>query len=89
MKNIDESPVEEKLAERRARELAQTSIMYRGVKERAFAGGASPRQAIKAFCLYCMGDLRAEVRDCTSYACPLHAYRPYQTDPGPEEGGEE
>lgn len=80
MKNIDTRPVEEKLAERRARELAQTPSLYRGWKERAYAGTASPRAAIKAFCLHCTGDMRAEIRDCTSYACPLRECRPYQSD---------
>ena len=63
---------------RRAAEIAATPLMYRGVKERAYAGTAPPRAAIKAFCLHCTGDQRNEIRDCTSYACPLREYRPYQ-----------
>ena len=77
----------ELIRQRRAAELATTSPMYRGVKEKAFAGTASPRAAIKAFCLHCTGDMRNEIRDCTSYACPLREYRPYQNDA--EDGSED
>lgn len=45
---------------------------------RAITGLASPRGAIKAMCLECMGYLRPAVRDCTAMACPLYAYRPFQ-----------
>ena len=69
---------DELIRQRRASELAATPLLYRGIKERAFAGTASPREAIKAFCLYCAGDMRSEIRDCSSYACPLREYRPYQ-----------
>ena len=63
----------------RSEALSSTSPMYRAVKERAYDGVASPRAAIRAFCLSCTGDSRNAVRDCTSYACPLREYRPYQT----------
>ena len=33
----------------------------------------------------CVGYVRSEVRDCTSYGCPLHPYRPYQADDEPDE----
>jgi hypothetical protein len=45
---------------------------------RAAEGTASPREAIKAFCLECVGYKRVEVRRCTATACPLWAYRPWQ-----------
>ena len=45
---------------------------------RAAAGTASPRAAIKAFCLECVGYVRAEVTQCTDEACPLFMYRPFQ-----------
>jgi len=61
-----------------AKEIASAPESYRGILKRAYSGDAPPRQAIKAFCLHCVGYLRAEVRDCTSWACPLHPYRPYQ-----------
>jgi hypothetical protein len=44
----------------------------------AFSGSASPRKAIKAQCLVCVGYDRASIRDCTGYSCPLWAYRPFQ-----------
>lgn len=54
----------------------------------AFFGSASPRQAIKAMCLACVGFDRQSVRNCTGYSCPLWQYRPYVDDgtkpaPGP------
>ena len=56
--------------------------MYSGIVRKAYEGEASPRAAIKAFCLYCTGYDRATVADCTSFACPLHPYRPYQPKKG-------
>ena len=44
----------------------------------AFLGSASPRAAIKAMCLCCMGYERDQIRACTGYSCPLWAYRPFQ-----------
>ena len=66
----------------RQRRIEQTSAMYRGVMRRALEGKASPRQAIKAFCLHCVGDVRERVTDCTAYACPLYQYRPYRREEG-------
>lgn len=45
----------------------------------AYAGKCSPRQAIKAFCLECMGLEKEDVKGCNAPACPLFEYRPYQT----------
>jgi predicted nucleic acid-binding Zn ribbon protein len=39
----------------------------------------SPLQAIKNFCNECVGNVRNDVTNCTSFKCPLHIYRPYQT----------
>lgn len=44
----------------------------------AFSGSASPRKAIKVFCLVCVGYDRSEVKNCSSWGCPLWAYRPFQ-----------
>ena len=44
---------------------------------KATRGKASPRVAIKAFCLECCGWQRQEVRICTNLACPLWEYRPF------------
>lgn len=49
----------------------------------AFSGSASPRKAIKAMCLTCVGYDRKEVRDCSAFACPLWAYRPFQEEGEP------
>ncbi|MFH1615831.1 MAG: hypothetical protein ABIG61_12210 [Planctomycetota bacterium] len=38
----------------------------------------SPRSAIKAFCIMCCGWQRGEVAQCTSWNCPLWAWRPFQ-----------
>jgi len=43
---------------------------------RASTGTASPRAAIKAFCLECVGWDRDDVIGCTAPACPLYQYRP-------------
>ena len=40
----------------------------------------SPMMAIKAFCNNCVGDIRADIRNCTAVKCPLYIYRPYQKD---------
>lgn len=45
---------------------------------RAVQGQASPRAAIKSFCLECVGWDRDGVRLCTAPACPLYCYRPFQ-----------
>ena len=39
--------------------------------------GTSLRAALDLKCLDCAGGSRAEVRDCTCYACPLWPHRPY------------
>jgi len=36
--------------------------------------------AIKAFCQECTVYTREHIRECTAVACPLYAFRPYQTD---------
>ncbi|HPA18328.1 MAG TPA: hypothetical protein PLU30_11325 [Verrucomicrobiae bacterium] len=44
---------------------------------RVFLGRASPREAIKAQCLDCVGMDEAAIRECPSTACPLWGFRPY------------
>ena len=68
-----------------ARRLERISPAYRAGYVRATDGSASPRQAIKSFCLECVAYARKEVTACTAMACPLWLYRPYQTE---EEGDE-
>ena len=51
--------------------------VYRATYDKAMTG-KSLRSAINAFCLECVMWQREEVRLCTSVACPLWLYRPYQ-----------
>ena len=80
------------LDEDQQRRLADATPMYRGVIRMAYtlqpANKASPRMAIRAFCLQCVGYVRNDITNCTATACPLWHYRPYQPgDPDePEEG---
>jgi hypothetical protein len=44
-------------------------------------GGATPMQAIKQFCIHCVGDDQGtirDIRDCTAPKCPLFHLRPYK-----------
>jgi hypothetical protein len=50
---------------------------------RAYSG-KSPGAGIKAHCLECVGCDTKAVRECTSSACPLWPYRPYQSNSGTE-----
>ena len=59
------------------RRLAKMPKTCRNTYLRA-VGGRSPKAAIKAFCLECVGWQREEVARCTSPACPLYGYRPFQ-----------
>ena len=43
-------------------------------------GKASPRNAIKAFCIECQGYQRKEVTKCNVIDCPLNLFRPYQKE---------
>lgn len=50
----------------------------RNILRRAYRG-KSRTAGVKAFCLRCVGYVRADVRNCTALACPLYEYRPFQT----------
>ncbi len=66
--------------------------MYKGTMQKAYDGKASPRGAIKAMCLHCVGYQRADITACTGFSCPLWQYRPYQAGedvPGVTEAAEE
>ncbi len=65
-------------------QIAQAGQLYRPVMLKAYKGTASPRSAIKAQCLICVGYKRDEVSHCTGFSCPLWAYRPYQNKGGSE-----
>lgn len=63
-----------------ARELRMRYIpaRYQALAERSWEGQQSPRQAIKAKCLECVGYEAAEVTLCTATLCPLWMLRPYR-----------
>ena len=63
---------------RREKALSQAPESAKGVLAGAFSGSASPRKAIKAMCLSCTGFERKEIANCSSFACPLWQYRPFQ-----------
>ena len=50
--------------------------------ERVFRGEGSPRQAIKAMCLECLGFNADDIRNCTAPACPLFHNRPFRKKAG-------
>jgi hypothetical protein len=52
--------------------------LYRTIMLRAYNGDCSPREAIKAQCLICVGYERQSITDCTGYSCALWQFRPYQ-----------
>jgi hypothetical protein len=66
---------------RRLAGIAKEAPSKSGIFERVYAGKASMRLCIKAFCLECVGLDVAAVRECTATACPLWRRRPYQRGP--------
>jgi hypothetical protein len=59
--------------------ISETLPAYKGVFVKAYTSG-SKANAIKAFCLYCTGSQREEIKGCTSYGCPLYSHRPYRPE---------
>ena len=57
--------------------LSECPVSYRTIFKRAYTTNRKSL-AIKAFCLHCVGYLRAEVTNCSSKGCPLWPHRPYQ-----------
>lgn len=49
--------------------------MYRRIAE---AAPRSRANAVKLFCLECVGYVRKDVTNCTAPLCPLFAWRPYR-----------
>ncbi len=64
--------------ERVEKMIAEAPESAKNTLRQAFLGSASPRAAIKAQCLTCMGYERDAIRDCSGFSCPLWAYRPFQ-----------
>lgn len=58
--------------------IADAPESSRGALEAAFSGTASPRAAIKAKCLSCVGFHRPSITGCTAVLCELYSYRPFQ-----------
>ena len=58
--------------------LADCPAATRAVLRRAYQKKGAPRGAIKAFCMQCVGYVRADVAHCTALGCPLWMWRPYQ-----------
>jgi len=77
MKAMHTQPARRAAVDERALQMPK---VYQAAYLRAANGKASPRAAIRAHCLECMGWARAEVSRCTAPACPLYPYRPYQGD---------
>jgi len=69
---------DELMDKRVAKVISEAPISTQGALREAFSGAASPRRAIKAMCLTCVGFDRLEVTNCSSYGCPLWKYRPFQ-----------
>ena len=59
--------------------LRQMPVSMRPTYRRAMTG-KSRKAGVKAFCQECMGweNIANSIRECTSHACPLYPYRPFQ-----------
>jgi hypothetical protein len=55
------------------------SLFFRVINQQ---GRVSPRMAIKAACLDCVGLQRQDVTECQARLCPLWKFRPYQKTHG-------
>lgn len=68
------------LTEKQKEIIAKLPLSRQKLTERAYAGIASPRQAIKAKCMECVNyeDVVNSVGGCAITRCPLNAYRPFQ-----------
>lgn len=60
------------------RQQREVPAKYRPLQLRVLHGTATPREAIKAMCLECLGWERNEVAHCTSMDCPNYLYRPFK-----------
>ncbi len=66
----------QKRQEKIAQRMAQIPKIHQAVYKSAVEG-KSRKNAIKSFCLMCVGDEKEEVRLCTDLACQFYAFRPY------------
>ena len=58
--------------------LGQWGKTRRRAVESLYRGVGSPRKAIKYFCLDCVGEEIAAIRECGDRCCPLWHFRPFQ-----------
>lgn len=79
--NTAKSHPQKQLNERQTKVVLNAPPRYQGILTKAYLFEASPRQAIKACCIECVGceDVKERVGSCASVTCPLNKYRPYQT----------
>lgn len=68
-----------KIVAKRAGRIATAPPSFRKLLTQAMSGKCSPRTAIKAHCAECQGFDRPGITNCTAYACPLWALRPFQS----------
>jgi hypothetical protein len=54
-------------------------IQHRPLYLKVLTGKPTRTDAVKAFCLECVGWAKKEVANCSSIACPLHSFRPFQS----------
>ena len=52
-----------------------TPVDYDKIIKSHTAKATTPKKAIRAMCVGCMGGMIAEVRRCTSIGCPLYPFR--------------
>lgn len=66
-------------AKRRGQRIDSVGQLWKSGLVRSYSGEASPSDAIDAKCrdCVCYENVVDEIRNCTSYTCPLWAYRPY------------
>jgi hypothetical protein len=76
-KNLQTASLDVKITAKRAGRLETVPPSARGHLIAAWTGNCSPRRAIKANCLECVGFDRDAIRDCTAFACPLWNFRPF------------
>ena len=60
-----------------AKRISQIPAIHQAVYKSAVEG-KSRKNAIKSFCLMCVGFEKEEVRLCTDLACQYYAFRPYR-----------
>lgn len=71
---------------RGAARLAGSTIFTNPIDKFNASDKTSRKLAINAFCATCKGCMnnyiesgfKAEIRDCTTYSCPLYNFRPYK-----------